>query len=222
MNVKKNHGFTLVETIIALSVTSILIFIILNFTTNSIVQYSVTEARSNLLSQAQSGLDIIGNDIRLSGNADAKNRWEDANAPGAPSDLFSWTSDNDTLVLATAVEDANNNIIFADPALYISEKNNNIYYVVSGKLYKRTIASPVAGNSKATTCPPQQASAMCPADRELLSNVETFSIKYFNDQNQEVTPTDARSIELYVKLSEVKYKQQIGTEYTTRMVFRND
>lgn len=219
MNTK---GFTLIETIIALTVTSLLIFIIINFMTNSIVQYSVTEARASLLNQAQNGLDVIGNDIRLSGNADAKNRWEDTNAPGAPTDLFSWTSDNDTLVLATAVEDASSNIIFADPALYISEKNNNVYFISNGKLFKRTLASPVAGNTRTTTCPEQNASPACPADRELLSNVETFSVKYFNDQNQEVTPTDARSIELFVKLAQNKYNQQISTEYTTRMVFRND
>ncbi len=219
---KSDKGFTLVETIIALTVTSLLIFIIINFMTNSIVQYSTTEARAQLLGEAQSALDLIGDDIRLSGNADANNRWEDAHAPEAPGNLLSWASDSDTLVLATAVEDNNGNIIFADPALYISEKNNIIYYLEGDILYKRSLASPVAGNSTATSCPPAAASPTCSADREILTNVDTFTVRYYNDQNQEVTPTAARSIELYVKLQDTKYNQAVSVEYSTRMVFRND
>lgn len=218
----KNNGFTLVETIIALTVTSILMFIIIDFMTNSIIQYSLTEERSKLLNEAQSGLDVIGNDIRLSGNADNNNRWEDINAPAAPTNLFSWQSNNSQLVLATAVEDTSGNIIFADPALYISEKNNNIYYVNNRKLYKRTLASSVNDNRAKTTCPADRASSDCPADRELLDDVETFTVKYYNSQNQEVAPTDARSVELYIKLQENKYSQPVSVDYSTRMVFRND
>ncbi len=219
---RSSKGFTLVETIIALSVTSLLIFIIINFMTNSIVQYSIVEARSQLLGEAQAALDLIGNDVRLSGNADANNRWDDAHAPDAPANLLSWVSDDDTLVLATAVEDTAGNIIFADPALYISEKNNLIYYLNNGTLYKRTLASPVAGNNATTTCPPPSATQNCPSDREILTHVDTFTVRYFNDQNQEVTPTAARSIEIYVKLQDTKYKQAISVDYETRMVFRND
>ena len=35
------------------------------------------------------------------------------------------------------------------------------------------------------------ATETCPADRKLLSNIETFQVKYYNDQNAEVTPTEA-------------------------------
>jgi prepilin-type N-terminal cleavage/methylation domain-containing protein len=124
---KNSRGFTLVETIIALAVTSMLMFIIINFMTNSIVQYAVVNARADLLNEAQAALDIMADDTRLSGNADANNRIPDVYAPLAPTDELSWASDNDTLVLATAVEDINGNIVFADPALYISEKNNYVY-----------------------------------------------------------------------------------------------
>ncbi len=218
----KNHGFTLVETIIALAVTSILMFIVIDFMTNSIVQYSRTEKRSQLLNEAQAGLDVIGNDIRLSGNADLNNRWEDDNAPNAPTNLLSWQSTNIQLVLATAVTDTAGNIIFADPARYISEKNNTIYYVSNRTLYKRTLASPVAGNATKTTCPTNLANANCLSDRKILDDVETFDVKYYNAQNQEVTPTDARSIELYVKLQEYNNNQPVSIAYSTRMVFRND
>lgn len=218
----KERGFTLIETMIALSVTALLVGIIITFMTNSIVQYAKTGARSSLLNEAQVGLDIIGNDIRLSGNADLNNRIPDEHAPSAPTNRFSWLSDQDTLILATAAEDSNEKIIFADPALYISQKNNNVYYLSGGSLYKRTLAASVTGNAAKTTCPPSSATANCPADKELLKNVQTFNVKYYNDQNQEVTPSNARSIELYVKLQKTEYKQPISVEYSTRMVFRND
>lgn len=219
---KGERGFTLVETIIALSVTTILILVIINFMTNSIVEYARAGARAELLNEAQIALDIATNDTRLSGNADQNNRIPDANAPGAPSNEFSWTSDSDTLILATAAEDSNRDIIFADPALYISEKNNNVYFLNNGTLYKRTLASDVDGNTAKTTCPAALATQSCPADKPLLTNVSEFIVRYYNDQNQEVSPANARSIEVYVKLEKTEYGQPVSIDYTTRMVFRND
>ncbi len=219
---KRSDGFTLVETVIALAVTSILMFIIIDFMTNSIIQYSDTEIRSQLLNEAQSSLDVISNDIRLSGNTDSNNRWSDNNAPGAPDDTYSWESDSDTFVLASAVEDTSGNIIFEDPALYIPQKNNKVYFINNNTLYKRTIAAPVANNSTKTTCPSNLATSNCPADRVLLNNLNAFSVKYYNSMNQEVTPNDARSVEFYVKLQKIAYGRTISAEYSTRMVFRND
>lgn len=217
----RQKGFTLVETIIALTVASALMFVVISFMTNSIVQYAVANSRSNLLNEAQIALDIIGNDIRLSANADANNRWPDDNSPSQPDD-FSWSSDNSTLILATAAEDTDRNIIFADASLYISEKNNNIYFVNNGTLYKRTLAAPVTGNTAVTSCPQSTASPSCPADKTLINNVTGFSVTYFNEQNQEVIPTEARSIELTLQLQKNEYNRPISTAYTTRMVFRND
>lgn len=219
---RSEEGFTLVETIIALSITSVLMFIIISFMTNSIAQYAVINTRSELLNEAQIAVDTIANDTRLSGNADANNRWQDNNAPESPADNYSWESGQNTLVLATAVEDDAGEIIFADPNLYISEKNNNVYFIQSGALYKRTVASPINNNSKKTTCPIATATANCPADKQLLTNVVEFRVRYYNDQNQEVSPTNARSIEVYVKLSKNQYSQPVSAEYKTRMVFRND
>ncbi len=220
--IRSEKGFTLVETIIALSITSVLMFVIISFMTNSIAQYAVINTRAELLNEAQVAVDIIANDTRLSGNADANNRWQDDNAPEAPTDKYSWESGQNTLVLATAVEDNAGNIIFADPNLYISEKNNNVYFIQSGALYKRTVASPINNNSKKTTCPAATATTICPADKQLLTNVVEFRVRYYDDQNQEVTPTSARSLEVYVKLSKNEYSQPVSAEYKTRMVFRND
>lgn len=218
-----SSGFTLVEVVVSLTIAGVLVGIVMGFMINSLTQYSIAGARAELLNEAQIALDIAANDIRLSANADANNRWPDDNAPGAPGNTLSWVSDNSTLVLATAAENASGDILFSDAANYISEKNNSIYFVSDRKLYKRVLAAPdVPGNTAVTTCPGSIATATCPADRLLLQNVEAFSVTYYNAQNQEVTPANARSLELYVKLKVNRYPNSVLAEYRTRMVFRND
>ena len=214
-----NQGFTLTEALIAVSVMAILLTIIANFSITSLSNSTITTAQANLQGESQIAMDSVINDIRLSAGADDNNRWPDINNSGGD---YAWQSDAANLVLAKAVLDGNDNIIFADPAQYISEKNNVIYFVKDKVLYKRVLASPITNNSSRTTCPKASATTACPADRELLTNVTEFSIKYFNGDEQEVTPTDARSIELTVKTSVKKFSRNIASDYTTRAVFRND
>lgn len=212
-------GFSLVEMVISISVVSILLVVIANFSISSLAQNSIATAQANLQGESQIAMDRIINDIRLSANADDDNRWPDSNSP---SGQYGWLSNASTLVLATAAQDSNDNIIFADPAKYISEKNNVVYFVQSGTLYKRIIASTVANNSSKTTCPAASATTACPKDAKLLSNVTQFAVKYYNGDSQQVSPTDARSIEITVSTSIKKFKRTISSDYTTRAVFRND
>lgn len=214
-----NQGFTLTETVIAVSVMAILLTIIANFSITSLSQSTIATAQANLQGESQIAMDIVIEDIRLSAGADQNNRWPDTN--NAAGD-YAWASNSSTIVLATAVLDGNNNIIFADPAKYISEKNNIVYFIKDSILYKRTLASTVSGNSSLTSCPKSSATTACPEDKALLSNVTEFTVKYLNGNEQEVTPADARSIELTIKTSLKKFTRTIKSDYTTRAVFRND
>lgn len=218
-----NHsaGFTIVEIMVATAITGILIVLIMTFLVNAMVTNTVSSARADLLREVQLTLDNVGRDIRLSAEADENNRWEDPNAPGAPADELSWESTASTLVLATAALDSSTNILFSDPLNYVSSKNNNIYFVNDGTLYKRTLADPIAGNAAETTCPVNP-SDTCTDDRVLAQDVETFSVRYFNDQNEEVAPTLARSIELTLGIRKEKYGRVIEAEFATRTVFRNE
>lgn len=212
-------GFTLVEVLIALTVVAILLGVIANFAITALSQSSINAARAELLGQSQIAMDRAINDIRLSAGAEQNNRWPDANNATGP---LTWQSDASTLVLATAVVNSSNDVIFADPAKYISEKNDIIYFVKSGILYKRVLASTIANNAAKTTCPTATASTACPADRALLKNVTSFTLKYLNGDEIEVTPENARSVELTIKTATSKFKRNITSDYTTRAVFRND
>jgi hypothetical protein len=161
----------------------------------------------------------VVNDVRLSAFAEESNRWPDDNAPGGE---FGWQSDSNTLVLATAAEDSDRNVLFDDSAEYISHKNNIIYFLSNDSLYKRVIAAPVTGNSEVTTCPEAQATASCPADKVMLRNISSFSVKYLDGNNAEVIPTNARSVEVTIGRYTEEYSRPVSVSYTTRMVFRND
>lgn len=222
MKTMKQAGFTIVEIITAVTVTSILLMVIMNFMADGLINYAVIQARRDTLNQAQIALDKIADETRLSASADENNRWEDENAPNAPENLLSWQSSINTLILASAAQNQQNEILFADPALYITEKNNSIYFVDAGTLYKRTLASPVEGNKATTSCPPSASTNTCPADEALISNVANFVVRYINGAGEEVTPPNARAIELEVDIAKQQYGREITADYKTRMVFRND
>lgn len=221
MNKRAEAGFTVPEVLVTLVIAGLLISLIIGFMINSLSRYGIAGARAELLNEAQVALDITSNDIRISANADANNRYNDSNAPSAPSNLLSWQSNSTTLVLATAAQDSSRNILFSDASKYISQKNNIIYFVKNKTLYRRVLAAPVTGNVAKTTCPSASATTSCPADKALINNVDTFTIKYFDKQGAEVTPTSARSVELYIKLNVVRFPNSVIAEYKTRMTFRN-
>jgi len=215
------RGVTIVELAVALVLTTIMVGIIIGFAVDKQQQSSQQTIKNDLLTNAETGLNTVANDIRLSARADDNNRWQDANAPGAPSNQLSWQSNGNTLVLATAAQDSNHNILFDDVHDYVTTKNNYVYFVSNHTLYKRTLAASKAGNAAKTTCPASLATSTCPADKEILDNVNSFAIQYYDGDNQTVTPSNARSVQLTVQLLVHKYNQDFTTDYTTRMVFRN-
>lgn len=217
---RNNRGMTVVELTITLVVTMVVATGIIVFMVSGIRNYSAANAKANLLGQAQTAVGRISEDIMLAATADANNRVDDANAPigGNPN---SWASDADTLILATAVEDQDSNIVYADPVEYISHKNNIIYYLSGTKLYRRVLAATVTGNKAKTTCPPASATASCPGDTLMLDDVSSFVISYRDHLNQTVVPDEARSVEVSVSLQSKAYSSA-KVSYTTRTVFRND
>lgn len=214
-------GFTIVELITVIVVLVIVSAAVVTFSVNNTITAARVSTRADLLTNAQIGLDRMANDIRLSSKADDNNRWADNNSPTSPSNNYGWQSTGTTLILATSAQTSNGTILFDDKADYITTKNNYIYYLSGGTLYKRILAAPVSGNSAVTTCPPSQATTSCPADKVVLTNVNSLSIQYFDNLNQQVDPASARSIQLTVQLGSTSFGQAITANYTTRMVFRN-
>lgn len=216
-------GFTLTELLVAITITSILMIGIMTFLVRTLADNSVRQARADLLREAQLSLDSMTKDIRLSAGVAEANVIPDDNSPDADNNFgLGWISDQDTLVLSKSVEDVNGNILFQDPARYVTEKNNIVYFTNQGNLYKRTIASDVEDNRNTTSCPANLASSDCPADVRLIQNVDSFQVRYFNGMNEEVDPDQARSVETSLTLIARKYGREVRAEYKTRTVFRNE
>lgn len=217
-------GFTLVEILVATAIAGIIIVLVMDFTADFIKNSAVQEARDSLLSDAEDGLTRINQEIRLSGNADNINRWPDANSPGGALNLYGWQGNGSTLILATAAEDSDHNILFSDPLHYITAKDNNLYFVSGGTLYHRTLVNPLQpADAATTTCPPSQVTASCPSDEALMHNVTNFAVTYVDADGLATTDTaNARAISLSVTLQITKYNTPIQVSYQTRTVFRNE
>ncbi len=222
MNRQNQAGFSVVELLVVLTVTTLMVIVITTFLITQLQQSTLATAKGNILRETQQSLDLAANDIRLSANADTNNRWADNNSPSGSNNPLSWQSNASTLVLATAAEDSNGAVIFSDSKNYITEKNNLVYFIRNGVLYKRTIASTTANNADKTSCPAATASTSCPADKELLHNISNFTVTYKDGQNNTVQPSDARSVELAVTVNKPLYHKNVSVDYKTRMVFRND
>lgn len=217
---RKQRGFSLVELLIATTVISILTLVMMNFVANRILDNAVKNARSDIQLQTQQTLDTISKDIKYAGNVDDHNRWADSHAPGSPGNDFSWTSDSHTLILAAPVQDTSGNIVYQDHPGYVSYKDNLIYFLSNGSLYKRTLAAQVSGNSKNTTCPASVSN--CPHDDPLLANnVTSFSIGYFDANDNPVAASAARSIDVTIQVNKRVFTKNLSANYTVRTVLRN-
>jgi prepilin-type N-terminal cleavage/methylation domain-containing protein len=213
-------GFTLVELMVVMVIMGVLSLMLANFITNWLQASSLAQARANLLTNAEIALDTVGNDIRLSGSVDQNNRWPDVNGPGGTD--FGWTSGNQVLALAKAATDSGNNIIFSDPAQYISQKTNEIYYLSGSTLYRRTLESDSPDDAAVTTCPPGAATTACPADKTIATGVSSLSFTYYDADENVVSPADARAVQAAITLVEKLNSKTISASYTIRMVFRNE
>jgi len=216
-----SRGFTLVELLVATALTGILIIVVMSFMVNSFVQTTVDSARSDLLRESQQALDDIGRNVRLSSSALTSNSIDDPYAPeqGQPR---SWDSSDSTVILATAATDSDGSIIFSDPLNYISEKNNVIYFLRDGTLYRRTLAADVEDNRATSTCPASADESCKSRDSVLVNNVASFRVTYHDNLDQIVTPESARSVRMEIQLKDKKFGQNLESRYVSRVVFRNE
>lgn len=213
-------GFTLVEMLVSMLIIAILSLTIANFIVTWLQASTLSQVRTSLLGTAEYALDTINTDIRLSGSVDQNNRWADANSPGGGS--YGWTSSGQALILAKIAVDKSNNVIFSDTAKYISQKDNEIYFLSGTTLYRRTLASPSSNDAAVTTCPSAEVTASCPIDTTVATGVTNFSVSYFDSAGNATTTANTRSVQISITIAKNINTQTISESYTTRMVFRNE
>lgn len=219
---RKQAGVTLVELLVATVIISIMGAIMFNFLTNRVVESARSQARGDLQDDVRLSLDVINRDIRLGAYVNENNVIADDNAPGAPGDLLSWESDVDTFILASPVQDTNDDVLFEDPPAYITYKDEYIYFVENGTLYKRILANSISGNKRQTTCPDSASGPSCAADIVLARNVADFDIAYYDAQDAEVAVlNEARAVEVALTLERSIFGKTETVTRNVRSVMRN-
>ncbi|HET8991750.1 MAG TPA: type II secretion system protein [Candidatus Saccharimonadales bacterium] len=212
-------GFTLIELLIVMIIMGILSLSLANFIVTWLQASSLAQNRSTLLYTAENALDIMTQDIELSGYADLNNQYPDPYAPGGQ---YGWTSGPQVLVLAKVAVDKYNNVIYSDSAKYITLKDNEIYFLSGTTMYRRTLSSGNSSDVAVTTCPAADATPSCPADKVIATNVSSLNFSYYDANENIVAPDDARSIQASITVYQKSGVKTITASYATRMVFRNE
>lgn len=215
------RGYSLVELVVATAIISILTILIMSFLVDKFVENAQVNARANLQLQTQLTLDLLNRDLKHSANVDSQNRWADNYSPTSPGNNFGWVSDSSTLILAIPAQDASGSIIYEDPHVYISYKDNLVWFLEGSTFYKRILAADTPGNDATTTCP-AGAEPSCPADVKLADNVVSVNFSYFDANDNEVSATDARSMSVTMVVRNRVFGRDIEVSETIRTVFRNE
>lgn len=218
-SIKNQHGFTIVEALIAVVVSAILVATLLTVTFSFYGNSVRSSTQARLAVESENILRSIVEELRISSGVRAANTISDPNAPSG-----GWTTSNASLVLiiSTPVFDSSNNFVI-DPATGDPYQNEIVYYAANNTLYKRYLANASApGNMFKTSCPAALATATCPADVALSNHFKDMTFVFY-DENNAVTNTlsAARSVKMTIDMEQNAFGNIITFTNNIRMTMRN-
>lgn len=224
----RSAGFTLIELITSMAVMSILLLALSVFITNATQNISNEDTKTALSDNTRTALESVAREIRAAKSVEAVNSQPDANAPGAPGNLYSWTASagsGATLILAVPARDTSGNLIYSD-GLHNNLYTDDIVYYLDGtshRLYRRVIANTQApGNAAKTTCPPDLATASCPADARIVDDVANLTTAYFDSYDHSVaTPSGTQAVQITLTQTRSVFSHSFSNSYTTTASLRN-
>jgi prepilin-type N-terminal cleavage/methylation domain-containing protein len=222
------RGFSLIELLVAISLTSVLLLSVGNFVTDSIRSSNQDYNQTLVFVNTKSAVEIVARAIREARAVQPVNSLPDNYAPGAPGDLTSWSGtagNGATLILAVPSRDTSNNLIYADGLHTNLYTDDVIFYLNSSndRLYKRTIANPNAPDNRAkTTCPPANATTACPADQVIVEDVANLTTAYLDGSGATTTtPSGTEAVRYTVTESKLIGPRTYSSSYTTTAAMRN-
>ena len=227
-------GYTLVEMLVAISISTLLILAIGNYTASSIIGSNQDYNKTLVLANAKDAVNIVARQVLMARGVEASNSLADNHAPNAPTDLYSWSGaagSGTSLILLEPSRDTGGNIVYyngSHTAVYTDEV---IFYLDSSshKLYKRVLANPNlpvgTTNGTKTTCPPASASPSCPADADVVDDVANLVTKYIAADgtvcSTGCSPTGTEAVNYTVtETRTINGKSYTGT-YTSVATMRN-
>ncbi len=214
----QDRGFTLVEVLISLSIAGVLSGILFMVTYYFYANMMQNNTATQMTLDTQIVLRSLTEDIRLADKINTTNIIADSNQPGG------WTTSNPSsiLIISDPAVNSSNQIIY-DEATGYPYRNENIYFVQNGTLYKRTLKNTDAsGNVAVTTCPTSTASSSCPPDKAFSTYVSNLQFSFYDATDTSTADAElARSVSYTVSMSATVYGRAMSTTNNTRATMRN-
>ncbi len=212
-------GFTLVELIISISLLGIISVSLFAIITNYLVLVTRNQTIIDMTTSSQNMLRAVVEELRYGAGVRQTNTITDAHAPSG-----GWNTSNSAFIIVIAVpaEDTSHNYII-DPSTGSPYNNELVYFKQGTTLYRRTLANPSAsGNSIKTTCPSASASSSCPADAQLLDNLNNMVFTLYDQDNNTTTdPLQARSVKIDLSMYKDTFGDPVTLTNSIRVTLRN-
>ncbi len=214
---RKQVGFTLPELLIAIAVSSIVAVALVTAIVGWLGQYAVGSARQDMTISIQTGLSRLTDDIRQSYGVLVENAEADSNAPTTPG---KWRTGNDRLVLARTPYKGDNTALYTISNIFSGKPDSIVYYLRDGSLYRRVVPANYTDNAALplATCAGGPAAGGCPNDTQILANVTSLQLTYYDSSNNpSAPPSSTRSILIEVTTTRQQSGQTIAVADKVRV-----
>jgi prepilin-type N-terminal cleavage/methylation domain-containing protein len=193
---KSQRGFTIVELILAVSISSVIAATLLTISLRYTGEMLRARITADLAIESQILLRSIVDDTRLADSLSSSNSNTDANAPNG-----GWvTSDpSNVLIIDSPAINSSRDIIY-NTSTSLPYSNEVVYYSSGTTMYRRSIKNTAAsGNSMVTSCPPSLATNSCPADKLFTKYLKDLTFTFYDDTDATTAnATLARSVKITV------------------------
>lgn len=218
---RRQAGFTIVELSIAVAVAGVLAVVIFEATFDYYADVSRAQTSTDMALVSQNILNQMTGDIRLADAISNTNAIADPNAPSPPG-YWQTSNPSNVIIIESPALDSSHNIIY-DPDTGFPYRNEYIYFVSGGSMYKRVLANTSApGNTAVTTCPADKSSASCPPDILFSDRVSNLNFTFYDSSdNTTADATQARSVLLEVDLGQDVYGKNVALNNQARITLRN-
>ena len=199
---KRESGFTLPELVVVMILTALLSALLFQFAIGYARFSSVAQSDSIAFVERLNASDFLRENLGLSSGLISQNSLPDPNANVPDSDPSYWR-------LLHAVKGTFGSTSSVTPLLYFKKPslttsgamsyNGTLPYedefIVyhdgpSKELRVRTLANPnVANNRVITSCPPALETNACPADKVLINDIVSVSLRYFSRAGNDISFT---------------------------------
>jgi len=213
-------GFTIVELTASIAISSVLMIGLMAFMFNSFALITRNGTLTEMSNDSQNLLRTTVETIRYGAGVRQNNTITDPNQPAG-----GWTTSNTNFVIVISVPALNssrNYILDSDTGEpYLNEL---VYYKSGTQLKQRTLANPGAtGNTLKTTCPDNLATTACPADKQLINNVDSMVFTLYDQDNIQTTnPLIAKSVKINLDMKKNSVGGSVNFTNSIRVTLRNN